>query len=84
MSLQETALPPQLRGEHGGLNAVPPGPTEGLASGLTSASVACSWKIWPSPSTCRTQILQVSSVEARLCLSRVKVQCRAFWLPLQM
>ena len=51
---------------------------------LTSPSVMWSWKICPSPSTCRTQILQVSSVEAWLYLSSVKVQCRARWLPLQM
>lgn len=81
--LWEVALPPD-EGEPRVCALQRPAPRGVRALALTSASVVCSWNIWPSPSTCRTQILQVSSVEARLCLSSVKVQCRAFWLPLQM
>lgn len=76
VSLWEMAFPLRC-GRAWGVHAAP-------APRLTSASVVCSWNIWPSPSTCRTQILQVNSVEARLCLSRVKVQWRALWLPLHM
>lgn len=43
---------------------------------ITSWMSVCSWNICPSPSTCRTQILQVSCDTARLPLSRLKVQCR--------
>lgn len=42
------------------------------------------WNICPSPSTCLTQILQLSWDTARLPLSRLKVQCRGRWLPFQM
>ena len=48
----------------------------------TSSNVLLSWKICPSPSTCRTHSLQLISVVAGLSLSRVKVQWRVLWLPL--
>lgn len=53
--------------------------------GITTSWISvCSWNICPSPSTCLTQILQVSCDTARLLLSRLKVQCKGLWLPLQM
>lgn len=69
----------------------PPGRTEMLCASrlwaprapLTSDTVQFSWKICPSPSTCRTHSLQTSSTVFRLNLSRVNVQWRFLWDPLQ-
>lgn len=47
----------------------------------TSDSVVSSWKICPSPSTWRTQILQARSTVALEKRSRVKQQWRFLWEP---